>query len=233
MSRHPKGPKEKPDIFSYAHHSINKMERAVIYRTVDRDLFDANDVLEWLVPIEQLRHLRAAYPYTQNVRGLPSFDASLEVLGAGFHVKFLTTDMECLPPHDITITRADAFMPTMKAPAIMGAIHEILTVIFTHNVLRRVVTWFDQEHVSPSFARQYWPSLGALLPSGHPFHNTDGTRFKDMGIPYEIRTDIRMAPEIVTKGLFCRPDDHADLEGKPICMVNTEDGQTIPLFTKP
>src|SRR6185369_3566920 len=50
--------------------AINRMERAVIYRTVDLSSFTGHDIFDLFVPAEHMRLLRDAYSHTQNNSGI-------------------------------------------------------------------------------------------------------------------------------------------------------------------
>lgn len=223
-------PAEKPQLFD-CDAAIAKMERAVVYRTVDRTRFSADDILDMLVPEEHLRRLRAAYPYMQNPSIGPSWDAHLRIGDTDMRIQMTTVAVQCLTPHDVHAPGGSPFQPTAAGPTVMSALVEIVETVHEHNVLRRVVAWLNDNKATPGFARHYCPALGALLPNDHPFHQTDGQRYRDQFMPHDAVSDFRRAPEIITKGLFCRPDDHAYLDGKTYCTVYV-DQATIPLFAK-
>lgn len=231
MSRRRSRNTPPPEPFAGTDLSINQMERAVIYRTVDRDLFNAGDILDWMITAEAMRCLRAAYPHTQNTSG--SWDGNFAMDGERVHINIATSEIACLAPHDVVWDGTSVhFQDTTKGPAIYAALKDMRVIVENHNVIRRVVTWFNDNKVTPGFARHYFPALGSLLHADHAFHQVDGTRFADRVMPHEIATDLRRAPEVIAAGLFCRPSDHGTLDGRAYCTVTFEDGQGIPLFAK-
>lgn len=226
--RRPNSPPPKHFVCDDA---INRMERAVIYRTVDLTSFTGHDIVDLVVPAEHARLLRDAFPHTQSNHGI--WDVHLPVGGDNFHIQMHTAPFKILVPHDISpgAWKITNLQPSAKQNECLLAFTDIVRVVNEHNVLRRVVNWFNENNVPPGFARHYFPSLGALLDPAHVFHQMDGLRYADRHIPYEIVNDLRKAPEIIAKGLFCRPDEHSTLEGRPVCSCNVGEGPQIPLFT--
>lgn len=223
MSRGRKGPPFD------AMRSIKKFEQAVFHRMVTID-FTADDVLELFCAPEALRCLRAAYPYTQQ-RNSNTWDADFTIGGGTIvHINIDPSVLKCLTPHDVTVEMAvfndiPAKVPFLKAMA------DGDWIVQEHNVLRRIVTWLNNANATPSFARYYFPALGSLLPGYHPFHETDGSRFRDYPMPHHIATDLRRAPEIVAKGLFCCPDERYGPEGTPFSNVKFGGGDEAQWFT--
>lgn len=212
--------------------SINNMERAVIYRMVDFNSFDTNDVIDWLFPSEAVRALRAAYPYASNLTHAGQSQVPVKVGDVGFMVWIDFNQVDCLHPIAPVAPPSVPLQETTKAPLLASTMLEIAGIVSEFDIVRSVITWFNANGVTPGFARHYFPALGSLLPRDHPTNLTSGKVFQDKPLTHEVSENIRKAPAIIAKGLFCDPTNHAHKDGSPLVRVKVGSGETITILTK-
>lgn len=198
------------DVFSHAHGAINTMEQAVCYRTVTQGCgFTVMDVIQWLWPPEVWQPLQAAFPVIKTGDRSQAQDTLILGHPDDPQVCFATFTFGldarlaqvCAPaPGQIRLQN------TPSARAIEGALRDIARIHEDYSVVREVVAWLDA-HATLSAAKYYFPSIGALLPAGHPFHEATGTTYREPNADMtEIVPKMRVAMATIAAGLLCDPN---------------------------
>lgn len=194
--REPK-PRAKP--FADASIALDKMEAAVVYRTVTTD-FTAIDAVRCMWPDSVTDLLRAAYPVTKYRGSYHEERLLLPTCGVMASIRFDLSNISMLGP----LPGLCEFDTTRGAP-IEDAIAQVHTVHANFNMVRKVIDWMN-EQCTPGAARFYLPALGALLPLGHPFHNSDGLRYSEpRSTMSQIAPYIRAAGTIIAAGVLADP----------------------------
>lgn len=216
---------EKPKQFAVAFSAIDKMEAVVAYRTVTTN-FTTMDVARWLWPTSILEPLLAAWPVAR------SRQASVQVgpirttyVPLSVHLTLQLEPLRMLSPAEDMIQ----LNPDMER-SILPALMELSTIHARFNIVRGVVRWLN-DHATPGAARFYCPWLGSLLPVGHPFHEADGSRYKEPATDMtDINRSMRMAGSVVATGLLSDPE-HVEITatdlGVQICTTDEQEGQDV------
>jgi hypothetical protein len=212
--------------------AINKMERAMVNVMVKLGGVTPSDVIDWLVPAEQLALLRAATPHAELNSSSFSSDQMRSIqfpfAKVTFYLDFV--HMGCIPPKKGLIAPQPS---APKAAELRAAMATISGIVTQHNKLRSILRWFTQHEVTAGAARHYFPTLQSLLPTDHRFFEVKGGRFKDAHIPYDIAECLREAPEIIAKGLLVDPNRNGkDKEGRSLVRVNVDGSHVFVLMSK-
>jgi hypothetical protein len=212
--------------------NINRMERAVINRSIRTDGITPADVVDWLVPPEPLGRLRAAYSDAETNMSGYSSDTSCTIrfpfAKITYHIDFLHCG--CLPPKRALIS-VQPDVP--KAEGLRAISEQAAHIVGQHNKLRKILQWFTSSEITAGAARHYFPTLQSLLPSDHKFFEVKGDRFRDVHIPYEIAELLREAPEIVARGVLAEPNVNGrDRPGRALVRIQHESGYIFTLMAK-
>ncbi len=214
----PKRQKRAPvALFNDAFAAIDKMERAVVYRTVTCD-FTTEDVANWLWPAEVVDALKKVWPYAherymfrdhheEEIR-LPELDIRFKL-----HLRLL-----CMvsPDEGHCVPQLDAY------PAIWRVLSEIAAIHEQYNKVRTCVDWMNN-NATVGAAKFYFPSLGCLLPANHAFHKSDGQRYKEPAADMSgINVRLREVGAIITAGLLADPDHVENLAKNFGVKVNVD-----------
>lgn len=203
---------EPPAPFKGAFSYINKMEVAVWRRTIDFTKFTATQMMEWLVPPDGLEHLRGAYPLVQGT--YPRWDVKVPWGHSMCHFSIDCGSIKSLPPRDAEVINSLAIPPDL-----MALLRDFVSVKHEFDHVRTAVIWFNTHGVTPGAAKHYFPTLGALLPEDHDFHQVDGQRFKDVYLDAEVTNAIRLSAGAIAKGILAAPDSLPVLSGPPIMTL--------------
>ncbi len=189
-------------LFHDAFAAIDKMERAVVYRTVTCD-FTTRDVVNWLWPAEIVDVLVKVYPYAHERYTFKCRHEEGVTLREDLAIwfKLETNNLGMMSPDDgLCSPDQSAYLSIWRVLAEVSAIHE------QYNKVRRCVTWMN-ENATVGAAKFYFPSLGCLLPAYHPFHKADGQRYKELTVDMsKINVLLREVGAIITSGLLAGPD---------------------------
>ncbi len=188
-------------LFNDAFAAIDKMECAVVYRTVTCD-FTSEDVAFWLWPSHIVEALTRVFPYANNrytFRDHHEEEIRLPELDIRFRLH--------LNPLRIASPDEGHCAPQLDAyPAIWRALAELKTIHEQYNKVRTCVEWMN-DNATVGAAKFYFPSLGCLLPADHAFHKSDGQRYKELTVDMSgINVRLREVGAIVTSGLLADPD---------------------------
>jgi hypothetical protein len=210
------------------------MEKAVVNLMAKTTGIAVTDVLDWVVPAEQLALLRAASPYAELHSSNFSSDQMRSVVfpfgKVTFYLDFV--HMGCIPPCKSLIN----IQPNASKASELRAIVETVARITTqHAKLRHILRVFTSLQVTPGAARHYFPTLQSLLPSDHAFFSVKGDRFRNVFFDHETTEYLREAPEIIARGLLCDPRTNGkDKPGRELVRVqiNSVSHQVFSLFNK-
>lgn len=216
--------------------NINRMERALVNMMAVSKLNSVtpSDVLDWMMPAEQLAVLRAASPFAEMSNSSFLSDGSRRIkfpFGAvTFYLDFIQIGI--IPPNSKFI---DIQPDAPKADDLRACVETIANIVSQYNKLRVILHEFKEKEVTPGAARYYWPTLQSLLPSDHVFFSS-GTRFREVALTHVTIELLREAPEIVAKGLLCDPNTNGkDKMGRSLVRVRPGDTigqQVFTLFSK-
>lgn len=206
---------------------IEKLEAAVVYRTVTRD-FTVPEVLRWLYPEPIIEALRGAYNYA-HYKGsfideenclIVATDTRFSLRISNEHARMLTPEHGCV-----------VFQPHHEQP-VRGLVEEIAAIHASFNIVRKVVDWLNDGHATVGAARFYCPWLGTLLPAEHAFHGVEGLKYKDLDTT-DISAHMRAAAAIVAGGLLADPDhiqNNAAMFGVTISNPNGRKSQRFMII---
>lgn len=217
----PQGPN-----YSAAKDTINKMERAVIYRSVELD-FTSRDVIDYLFPQEVLAPLRAAHKYTRSM-DQGKYAYFVRHTGAGpFVFNINWHDNECLVP-------AEVAEMGVNDPRITGALARIREINADMDILRACVDKFTELKITAGCARYYWSGLPGLLPLTHPIHQVSGERYRDTALPHDLTDMLRKVGAIQAMALLADPEHNAYKDNTTINIkiagnAHVDGPQYIPL----
>jgi hypothetical protein len=213
--------------------NISRMERAMVNLMATLPGVSTDDVLDCLVPKEELTLLRAATPHAElspnSYTGDQKRDLDFPFGKVTLYIDFVA--MKVIPPRTGYVKlQADA----PKAETLRKCMETTVDIVKRHNKLRTILQAFDRLNVTPGAARHYWPTLQSLLPSDHAYFSVKGDRFRDVPFDYETTCLLREAPEIVAKGLLCEPMVNGkDKPGRALLRLRPEDSdQVFALITK-
>lgn len=185
--------KKKDTSYKPALSVIIQMEYNVVAAVAPLDDLTPDDFLDWLIPADDLKLLRAAFPVAEE----PS-SRSIGTKDFQLYVEF--ERHKCLSPKELKNLK---LQPSPKALACQRFVDVATEVHTDFNKLRKIVDYFNEETIAPGAARHYFPALQSLLPKSHPFFSVSGDRYREVAIPHGITELLREAPEIVAKGLVC------------------------------
>lgn len=226
MPRRRTEPKPRPKPFVDAFGAIDKMEDAVIYRTVTCN-FAPIDAARWLWPDTVVDALLEAFSYTK-YRNSAHSEGPLRLTQGGIVCTLYFRLDDALPmlapAPGLVHLNPDRGQPIVDALSEVAAIHD------DFNIVRTVVRWMNN-NCTPGAARFYLPALTALLPPGHPVNQADGQRYQEPGASMaDISPLIRRAGAIIASGLLADPggvDNMRKELGVNITTQNDEDEEGI------
>ena len=186
--------------------NLGRLEQAVAYQTVKIE-FTGLDVARWLVPPEQLELLAAVFPVLK-VSDRTQYHGALGFLypPAGefgerrvnienIHVNFRKLEIAAPDTSAIKIQSCEG-----PIPAALAALRDLHVQWST---VHEVIRWLDA-HATVGAARNYFPTLTALLPSTHAIHDTDGKRYKEpKGNVGPMIPKFRAAAMAIASALLC------------------------------
>jgi len=207
--------------------NINRMERAVVNLMTKLPDVTPADVVDWVVPAEELRLLRAASPHTDlNSSSFSSDQMRSFTFPFGKITMYLDfVHMGCIPPKKSLIAiQSD----TPKAGVLRAAMETVVSTVTQHSKLRTILAKFKHFNVTPGAARHYFPTLQSLLPTDHAFFKVSGERFKDVYLDHDTVELLREAPEIIARGLLCNPNVNGkDKPGRSLFRVQVSSEQQV------
>ncbi len=196
-------------LFHAAFAAIDKMEVAVVYRTVTCD-FTTRDVANWLWPAEVVEALTRVFPYANERYTFRDHHDESITLREDFDICF---KLHLAPLRMASPDDGHCALQLDTYPAIWRVLAELGTIHKQYNKVRACVAWMN-ENATLGAAKFYFPSLGCLLPANHAFHNTDGQRYKEPAVNMSgINVLLREVGAIVTSGLLADPD-HVEITAK-------------------
>jgi len=222
MRRH-RNPR-RTDIYQSAIYSIGKMERAVVRLMAPTEGLTPADVLDWIIPPDELKLLRATLPYAQVGDG--SYSAEFRTPYGKVDGMLRYVAMGCVPPKSKLV----AVQPEApKHEQLMSMVEAIADIAKQFDKLRSIVRHFNTG-ITPGAAKHYFPAMQSLLDAGHPFHKVDGERHKAVPFTYEMAEMLREAPEIVAKGLLCDPNANGGSSTSCMTMRVGDGDQYFAIF---
>lgn len=181
---------------------ITKMEAAAVYRTVTLD-FTLQDVVDWMLPTGVQKILRDAYHLAE--KNSDTWSVGQQRLGTyqspvcAFSVRVGDLEMLCPSGDDPVSVDSNTDHPIYQT---MVAIEKVVS---RFSALTKVVNWLN-DAATPAAARYYIPTLGSLLPAGHPFHRPASTNFREPQGLAAMSPLIREASSTIAMGLLSDPD---------------------------
>jgi hypothetical protein len=212
--------------------NIDKMERAMVNVMTKLQGVTPADVIDWVVPAEELALLRAATPHAEVNSSSYSSD-QMRNINFPFGKVTLYLDfvhMGVIPPKKNLITiQPDA----PKAGQLRTCMETVMGIVTQFNKLRHILGRFKALNVTPGAAKYYFPTLQCLLPRDHAFFSVTGTRFRQVHFEYETMEYMREAPEILAKGLLVDPNVNGkDKPGRSLFRVDCGNSQVFVLLSK-
>ena len=186
--------------------NLQRLEQAVAYQTVKIE-FTGLDVARWLLRPEHLELLAAVFPVlkdndrTSYQGGLGFFYPAAGEFGdrlvniENIHVDFRKLEIAAPDTSAIKIQSCEG-----PIPAALAALRDLHVQWST---VHEVIRWLDA-HATVGAARNYFPTLTALLPSTHAIHDTDGKRYKEPKVNVGPMIPIfRAAALTIASALLC------------------------------
>jgi len=208
--------------------NISRMERAMVnlMAPLPKEV-TTDDVLDCLVPKEELALLRAATPHAElansSYTGGQQRDLDFSFGKVTLYIDFVA--MKIIPPRTGYVKLQ---VDTPKAETLRRCMETTVDIVRRHNKLRTILQEFDRLNVTPGAARHYWPTLQSLLPTDHVYFSVKGDRFRDVPFDYETTCLLREAPEIVAKGLLCEPTvNDRDKPGRALLRLRPEGSDQV------
>lgn len=183
-------------LYEAANYRINALEANTVRAMCLPGDITPDHFLEWLIEPDILSKLRAAWQFTasrNHTDFTPAFRFACGVVT--FNIDY--GKLKCLAPDNKYVK------PQGSNDHMIDYVESIGAVANQYNKLRRIITEFHRQKVTPGAAKYYFPTLQPLLPEDHPFHKATGERHRSFAFPYEITEYLREAPEIIGKGLLC------------------------------
>lgn len=191
-------PKPKVPLYTPAFEAIDKLEVAMVNRTI-RPEFTIDDVVEWLYPPKVVAASLAAAEYIQSTYMDPTVmvdQDGIPRLKVTFHSPKYAT-----PKGQFAATQH-----TAKTCHIHEVLGEVCAIVAQCDIVRDVVEYFNDNNVHPGIARAVFPQLASLLPLENKFHSATEREWRSVSYCDALRGKIRPAVNIVATGLLCNPD---------------------------
>ncbi len=189
-------------LFHDAFAAIDKMEAAVVYRTVTCD-FTTRDVANWLWPAEIVEALTRVFPYAHERYTFREHHEEEITLREDFDIRF---KLHLAPLRMASPDDGHCAPIENTYPSIWRVLAEVKAIHAQYNKVRACVSWMNK-NATVGAARFYFPSLGCLLPADHAFHKADGQRYKEPAVDMsKINVLLREVGAIVTSGLLADPE---------------------------
>lgn len=207
-----RGKASPPKLFECAKEPVTDLMFKVFYRTIT-PRFTVNDVVEFCVPSEAVRNTcREAYAVAhehaqyRNVGMVNLRDYSQPgermTLSVDFHVAgMLTPNSQYLTANGPDTT------------GIMDTINQTANLVAQFSKVKKLLTWMDDNRMTPGAARYYWPSILALLPDTHPVYQTDGQRHRETPGVSEVLDLMRETSAIIASALMVGNGDPPPRQG--------------------
>jgi hypothetical protein len=216
-------------VFGGANEALNRMEAAVVYRTVTPcDEFTVHDLLYWLWPARTVDTLLEAYDLTRETVGQGNCDFPGIIVPAGpvcrfyFNLSLGDNRLHFLPPAEKPEPRADYPMHN----TICNILKEVEHIHKQFNKVRTVLAWLE-DNATPGAARFYFPAMCALLPAEHPINHADGIRYKEPSAPMDkVIPMMRECAGILASGIITL-NMSAQAKGLTTWGVDVADGTKV------